>query len=85
MAIKALRGICDRIVTTDMNKIHKNRPIKRLYSIKDASIYLGQSECAIREMIWAGKMPYIKDGRRILLDINDMNEWIDKNISRYTC
>jgi len=30
-------------------------------------------------MIWAGKLPCIKDGRRILLDIRDMDEWVDKN------
>jgi len=52
---------------------------KRLYSIKEASVYLGRSIWAVREMLWAGKMPYIKDGRRILLDINDINNWIDKN------
>jgi hypothetical protein len=31
------------------------------------------------EMIWAGKLPCIKDGRRILLDIRDMDEWVDKS------
>ena len=52
---------------------------KRLYSIQEASDYLGRSVWAVREMLWAGKMPYIKDGRRILLDINDMEKWIEKN------
>ena len=57
---------------------------KRLYSVKEASIYLGRSECAVREMIWAGKLPFIKDGRRILLDIKDMDEWIEKNKMQMT-
>lgn len=52
---------------------------KRLYNLKESAVYLGRTVCAIREMLWAGKMPHIKDGRRILLDINDMNEWIDRN------
>jgi excisionase family DNA binding protein len=56
---------------------------KRLYSIKEASFYLGRSICALREMLWAGKLPYIKDGRRILLDIHDMNSWVDKNKVRF--
>jgi len=46
---------------------------KRLYSIKEGAFYLGRSVWAVREMLWAGKLPYVKDGRRILLDINDMN------------
>jgi excisionase family DNA binding protein len=52
---------------------------KRLYSIKEAAFYLGRSVCALREMLWAGKLPYIKDGRRILLDIQDINAWVEKN------
>ena len=55
---------------------------KRLYSIKESAVYLGRSEWAIREMIWAGKIPCIKDGRRILLDIKDMDSWIEKNKDR---
>ncbi|MFH0774173.1 MAG: helix-turn-helix domain-containing protein [bacterium] len=57
---------------------------KRLYSIKDASVYLGRSVWAIREMLWAGKIPYVKDGKRILLDINDMDSWIEKNKTQFT-
>jgi excisionase family DNA binding protein len=55
---------------------------KRLYSINDASVYLGRSVWAVREMLWAGKMPHVKDGKRILLDINDMNDWIDQSKTR---
>lgn len=58
--------------------------MKRLYSIKEASVYLGRSVCAVREMLWAGKIPYVKDGRRILIDINDMDEWIEKQKIQFT-
>ncbi|MEW6417626.1 MAG: helix-turn-helix domain-containing protein [Nitrospirota bacterium] len=57
---------------------------KRLYSIKEASVYLGRSVWAVREMLWAGKIPYIKDGKRILLDIQDMDIWIEKNKTQFT-
>jgi excisionase family DNA binding protein len=55
---------------------------KRLYNIKEGAVYLGRTVWAVREMLWAGKMPYVKDGKRILLDIQDMNEWIDKSKTR---
>ncbi len=55
---------------------------RRLYSIKEASQYLGRSVWALREMLWAGKLPYVRDGRRILLDIRDMDAWIEKNKRR---
>ena len=52
---------------------------KRLYSVDDAAVYLGRSVWAVREMLWAGKIPYVKDGRRTLLDIRDMDTWIENN------
>jgi excisionase family DNA binding protein len=66
-------------------KVHgiTNPVRKRLYSIKEASEYLGRSIWAVREMLWAGKIPYVKDGRRILLDINDMDNWIDQNKTQF--
>lgn len=63
--------------------LRQNKPLKRLYSIKEASLYLGRSVWAVREMIWAGKLTHIKDGRRILLDIYDMDEWIERNKTRF--
>jgi len=60
------------------------RPQKRLYSIKEASVFLGRTVWAVREMLWAGKIPMIKDGRRILLDILDMEKWIEQNKTQYS-
>jgi excisionase family DNA binding protein len=69
-----------------MNKTiyHKDRPSKRLYNLNEASLYLGRSVCALREMIWAGKLPVIKDGRRILLDIYDMDRWVEQSRTTFT-
>ena len=60
----------------------RERTNKRLYSIKEAAVYLGRSVWALREMLWAGKIPFVKDGKRILLDIKDMENWIEKNKMR---
>lgn len=56
---------------------------KRLYSIPEAGQYLGRTLWSIREMIYAGKIPYIRDGRRMLLDIEDMDSWIENNRQKY--
>ncbi len=55
---------------------------KRLFNIQEGAVYLGRSVWAVREMLWAGKMPFVKDGKRILLDIYDMDQWIDENKTR---
>lgn len=52
---------------------------KRLYSIPEAAEYLGRSIWSIRELIWAGKLSSVKVGRRIHLDIIDLDQWIDRN------
>jgi excisionase family DNA binding protein len=62
----------------------KNRPSKRLYSIPEAAVYLGRTDWAIREMLWAGKIPCIRDGRRVLLDVNDMDRWIEKQKTTFS-
>jgi len=64
----------NQINYTDRGKIKK-----RLYSIEEAAIYLGRTVWAVREMIWAKKIRCVRDGRRILLDIHDMDKWIDDN------
>ena len=54
-------------------------PLKRLYTIKEAGIYLGRSVNSVRELIWDGKLPCARVGRRIHLDIRDFDEFIEEH------
>ncbi len=56
---------------------------KRLYSIPEAGQYLGRTVWSVREMVYTGKIPYIRDGRRMFLDIRDMDSWIENNRCQY--
>ena len=58
-------------------------PMKRLYTIPEAAYYLGRTADAVYEMIWAGKIDYVKDGKRNLIDIRDMDDFIEKNKTRF--
>ena len=60
-------------------KDESQKILKRLYSIPEAAIYLGRTDSAIREMLWAVKIPFARDGKRILIDIQDMDERIEKS------
>ncbi len=64
--------------------LHKDKPTKRLYNVKEASLYMGRTVCALREMIWAGKLPVVRDGRKILLDIYDLDKWIEQSKVTFT-
>ena len=59
-------------------------PAKRLYTVPEAACYLGRTVDGLREMLYAGKLPFIKDGRRVLLDVNDMDAYIDRNKTRFS-
>jgi len=52
---------------------------KRLYDIHAAAEYLGRSSYSVRTLIWADKLPYVKDGKKQYLDIYDMERYIEKN------
>ncbi len=58
---------------------------KRLYTLKEAAEYLGRSEWSMRELIWAGRIPVVRSegGRKIFIDIEDLNHLIDQNKSIY--
>lgn len=52
---------------------------ERLVSVMVAAEYLGRTVTAVREMIWAGKLPYIKSDKRIFLDRVDLDSYISTN------
>jgi excisionase family DNA binding protein len=56
-----------------------SRVPKRLYSIPEAAQYLGRSTWSVRRLIWAGELPQVRAGKRVHLDINDMDQFIEKN------
>ncbi len=60
-----------------------NNPVgilkKRLYSISESAEYLGRSVWSVRELIYSGRLPCVKVGRRIHLDIVDLDKWIEMN------
>jgi len=57
-----------------------NNPLnRRLFSIREIAVYLGRSPWTVAEMVRTGKFPYVPDGKRKLLDIKDVDRWIDIN------
>jgi excisionase family DNA binding protein len=58
-------------------------PEPRLLTIKDAASYLSCAVWAIRELIWKREIPFVKIGRRYLIDRTDLDQFIDqrKNVA----
>jgi excisionase family DNA binding protein len=63
----------------------QNPMFKRLYTLKEAAMYLGRSDWGMRELIWSGKIPVVKPdgGRKIFIDIMDLNNYVEVNKTIY--
>ena len=51
---------------------------KRLYNVKEAARYLGRSPWTIRRLIRDGHLREVRQGRRVMLDIVDLDQFIEK-------
>jgi excisionase family DNA binding protein len=47
--------------------------------VEQAAVYLGRSKAAVQHMIQAGTLPVVRDGRRVFLDVHELEKWIAKN------
>ncbi len=56
-----------------------NVPKKRLYSIKELVVEIGATEWFWRSQIWDGQLPYVQVGRKMFIDGNDIEEFIQKH------
>jgi excisionase family DNA binding protein len=57
--------------------------VKRLYTLKEAARYLGRSDWGMRELMWAGKIPFVRTegGKKFYFDVSDLDDYIKKNKS----
>jgi len=74
----------NQINNQSITKAHRiaNPPSKRLYTLKEAALYLGRPIFSLRTLLWNGKLPYIQDGRKYYLDVRDMDAYIDQQKQR---
>ncbi len=58
----------------------------RLFPLKRGAEYMGVTVWGIRELIWAGELPFVRPpgGRKMYIDRRDMDEFIERNKQRMT-
>jgi excisionase family DNA binding protein len=50
---------------------------QRLLTIKEAGAYLALGPWRVRSLIYRGELPYVRLGRRILLDLKDLDFFVE--------
>lgn len=61
---------------------HGRQATPRLYGLRDAATYLGISYWTIRDLIDRQALPAVRIGRRVMLDVADLNRFIEANKSQ---
>jgi excisionase family DNA binding protein len=51
----------------------------RLLTVEQAAAYIGRTKEAVQHMTAARKIPVVRDGRRVFLDVKELDRWIDQN------
>jgi excisionase family DNA binding protein len=57
---------------------HPNVLAPRLLSQQEAAAYLGISYWTLRDLTFRGEVPHVKIGRRILVDLLDLDAYLDR-------
>jgi excisionase family DNA binding protein len=69
----------------EYQKALHNHSGKRLYTLKEASEYLGRTVWAMRDLVYSGGVPHVRlpGERRYYFDVVDLDELIKRNKSSY--
>lgn len=57
----------------------QNVPKKRLYSIKELVAEIGATAWFWRSQIWDGELPFVQVGRKMFVDSEDIEQFIQRN------
>jgi len=61
----------------------QNRSPVRLLNVKSAGRYLSLSLWTVRGMVFRGEVPFVRAGRRILIDVRDLDQWIEDHKEQF--
>jgi len=80
-AADALQQVISEAVEAGLRKALNINPAtnRRLLSIEESAVYLSLSKREVYSMIANRELPAVTHGRRKMLDILDLNAWIDQN------
>jgi len=80
MPSDVFQSIIDQSVETAVRKLNATAPAnRRLLSVEEAAVYLALSKREIYNMIANRELKAVLHGRRKMLDIRDLDEWIERN------
>ena len=80
-----LEQFADLVVTKLAAELQKNNGAslsQRLLTIDQAAVYIGRTKDAVQYLIAAGKLSAVRSDRRVFLDVQDLDHWIEDHKTR---
>lgn len=75
-----VEAIAARVVEKMRSEIEtEGRRTRRLLTVEQSAEYLALSRKSIHEMLANHKLVGVKFGRKTMLDIRDLDQWIERN------
>jgi excisionase family DNA binding protein len=50
--------------------------------LKEAALVLGVSTATVRRLVWQSRLPVVKFNRRVLVDVKDVDKFIESSKER---
>jgi excisionase family DNA binding protein len=54
----------------------------RLLTIDQAAVFLGRTREAVQHLVASGKLPTVRSDRRVFIDRQDLDSWIEQHKER---
>ena len=71
-------AIAERIVAK-LAKTNGSSAGARLLTVEAAAEYIGRTRPGMDHLIAAGKIPTVRADRRVMIDVRDLDKWIEDN------
>ena len=65
--------------TEDKSRTSDTQTVARLLDYKSAAAYMSLSYWSLREMVLDGQVGHVKYGKKVLLDRQDLDYWIEEH------
>jgi excisionase family DNA binding protein len=79
-----LDALADRIATRLESAQVSDTPgavAPRLLTVEQAASYIGRTKASVQHMVADGALPCVRSDRRVFLDRQDLDRWIEQNKS----
>jgi excisionase family DNA binding protein len=79
---KAIAEVAARIATRiipQMKEMNNGRIAPRMMTVKQTAEYTGRTVSSINHLVHRRQIPVVRIGRRVHIDRNDLDRWIESN------